>query len=62
MNPVRTLGPAVAANNFEAIWIYLTAPFIGALFGAAAYSAIKLPEHDDENRDKPIRTRSFSRN
>lgn len=60
MNPVRTIGPAVAANNFKAIWIYLVAPLLGSLFGAAAYSAVKLPDEDDENAEKPKRSRSFS--
>ncbi|TXG46755.1 hypothetical protein EZV62_026049 [Acer yangbiense] len=46
MNPVRTLGPAIAANNFKAIWVYLTAPILGALCGAGTYSAVKLPEED----------------
>ncbi|XP_024028256.1 aquaporin NIP6-1 [Morus notabilis] len=59
MNPVRTLGPAVAANSFKAIWIYLTAPILGALCGAAAYTVVKLPEEDGDNEDKPSRTRSF---
>jgi hypothetical protein len=26
MNPVRTLGPAVAAGNYRQLWIYLLAP------------------------------------
>ena len=64
MNPVRTLGPAVATNNYEAIWIYLTAPVLGAVCGAAAYTAIKLygdDEAGDNLQDKPsARTRSFS--
>ena len=30
MNPARSLGPALAANNLQSLWIYLTAPFIGA--------------------------------
>ncbi|KAL2479055.1 Aquaporin NIP6-1 [Forsythia ovata] len=46
MNPVRTLGPAIAANNYKAIWVYLTAPILGALAGAAVYSAVKLPDED----------------
>ncbi|KAK1574932.1 hypothetical protein Q3G72_001105 [Acer saccharum] len=46
MNPVRTLGPAIAVNNFKAIWVYLTAPILGALCGAGTYSAVKLPEKD----------------
>ncbi|KAL2462152.1 Aquaporin NIP6-1 [Abeliophyllum distichum] len=49
MNPVRTLGPAIAANNYKAIWVYLTAPILGALAGAAVYSAVKLPDEDALN-------------
>ncbi|XP_057969400.1 aquaporin NIP6-1 [Malania oleifera] len=53
MNPVRTLGPAIAANNFRAVWVYLTAPVLGTLSGAAVYSAVKLPEESNRNHDKP---------
>lgn len=31
MNPARSLGPAVVALRLDALWIYLTAPVIGAL-------------------------------
>ncbi|XP_052174638.1 aquaporin NIP6-1 [Diospyros lotus] len=61
MNPVRTLGPAVAANNFEAIWVYLTAPILGALAGAGVYTAVKLPEEDSNSHDKPSSSLSFRR-
>ena len=61
MNPVRTLGPAVAANNYKAIWVYMTAPILGALCGAGTYTAVKLPEEDGENHEKPSTTRSFRR-
>ncbi|CAH1427465.1 unnamed protein product [Lactuca virosa] len=47
MNPARTLGPAMAANNYKGIWIYLTAPILGALADAGIYTAVKLPEEDD---------------
>lgn len=30
MNPARSLGPALAAFDFDSLWIYLTAPFLGA--------------------------------
>lgn len=30
MNPARSLGPAVVAGHFDFLWIYLTAPFLGA--------------------------------
>lgn len=49
MNPVRTLGPAIAAKNYKAIWVYLTAPILGALAGAGVYSAVKLPEEQQVN-------------
>ncbi|KAF6171267.1 hypothetical protein GIB67_036935 [Kingdonia uniflora] len=60
MNPVRTLGPAIAANNYKAIWVYLTAPIVGALCGAGAYSAVKLPDNSNM-QDKPSTVRSFRR-
>ncbi|KAI7727474.1 hypothetical protein M8C21_006201 [Ambrosia artemisiifolia] len=53
MNPVRTLGPAIAANNFKGLWIYLTAPILGALAGAGIYTAVKLPEEDANDPNKP---------
>lgn len=46
MNPVRTLGPAIAANNFKGIWVYLIAPILGTLCGAGAYTVVKLPDED----------------
>ncbi|KAL7139857.1 hypothetical protein ABFS83_09G082000 [Erythranthe nasuta] len=62
MNPVRTLGPAIAANNYKAIWIYLTAPILGALTGAGVYSAVKLPDEEDKAHDnKPVTEHSFRR-
>lgn len=58
MNPVRTLGPAVAAGNYKGIWIYMVAPTLGALAGAAIYTSVKL--RDDEIQ--PSRSvRSFRR-
>lgn len=61
MNPVRTLGPALAANNFKGIWIYLTAPIVGALAGAGIYSAVKLPDDDGNPQNKPSAAPSFRR-
>ncbi|XP_059303538.1 aquaporin NIP6-1-like [Lycium ferocissimum] len=61
MNPVRTLGPAVAVGNYKAIWVYLTAPFLGALTGAGVYSAVKLPDEDGNNHAKPSPEHSFRR-
>ena len=62
MNPVRTLGPAIAANNYKAIWVYLIAPILGALSGAGAYAAVKLPDEDDNPQAKaPSNPGSFRR-
>jgi len=58
MNPVRTLGPAVAAGNYKHIWIYLVAPTLGALAGAGVYSLVKLRDGEAE---PPRQVRSFRR-
>ncbi|GAB4842654.1 Aquaporin NIP6-1 [Ancistrocladus abbreviatus] len=61
MNPARTLGPAIAAKNFKGIWIYLTAPILGALCGAGVYTAVKLPEEEDNSLKQPSAAQSFRR-
>ncbi|KAF3436582.1 hypothetical protein FNV43_RR23674 [Rhamnella rubrinervis] len=58
MNPVRTLGPAVAAGNYKSLWIYLVAPTLGAVAGAATYTAVKLRGDEVE---LPRQVRSFRR-
>jgi len=37
VNPARSLGPALISTDLEFLGIYLTAPFIGAVVGWAAY-------------------------
>ncbi|KAL0542415.1 hypothetical protein IC582_022522 [Cucumis melo] len=56
MNPVRTLGPAVAAGNYRELWIYLVAPTLGAIVGAGTYTAVK---HKDDGIDVLPEERSF---
>jgi aquaporin NIP len=41
MNPARSLGPALAAWEWQDIWIYLTAPVLGAALGALAYQLVR---------------------
>jgi MIP family channel proteins len=41
MNPARSLGPAVAAGELDALWIYLLAPPLGAALGALAYQLVR---------------------
>jgi glycerol uptake facilitator-like aquaporin len=37
MNPARSLGPALVAGVATAQWVYLTAPFVGAVAAALLY-------------------------
>jgi len=37
MNPARTFGSAVAAHNYQALWIYFTAPLAGMLVAAEVH-------------------------
>ncbi|MER7692800.1 aquaporin [Streptomyces sp. NPDC097610] len=36
-NPARQLGPALLSGGTQLLWVYLVAPLIGALVGAAAH-------------------------
>ena len=40
MNPIRTLGPDLVANNYHAYWVYLSGPLLGA--GLAVLAAFIL--------------------
>jgi len=53
MNPVRTIGPAIAANNYKSIWIYIIGPITGMVTGATAYTIVRLREGDTP--DLPVR-------
>jgi MIP family channel proteins len=50
MNPARSLGPAIAGGDFTAIWVYLSAPFLGAVVAAAVYQFLRA-----EPRPSPVR-------
>ncbi len=45
VNPARSLGPALVSGNFDKLWIFLTAPFVGAAIGWGVY---RLLAADDE--------------
>ncbi|XP_043693986.1 probable aquaporin NIP5-1 [Telopea speciosissima] len=47
MNPIRTLGPAIAAHQYDSIWIYLLAPTLGALAGAGVYNIVKITKEEE---------------
>ncbi len=37
MNPFRSLAPAIISGNLQSIWIYLTAPVLGAILAVFIY-------------------------
>jgi len=41
MNPARSLAPAIASDHFQSLWLYLTAPVLGAVTAAGVYKLIK---------------------
>jgi MIP family channel proteins len=41
MNPARSLAPALVSLRLEHLWIYLTAPIVGAGLGVAAWRLIQ---------------------
>jgi aquaporin Z len=43
MNPARSLAPAVVSGRFEHLWVYLTAPVLGALAGVAVCGVVHGP-------------------
>jgi aquaporin NIP len=44
MNPMRSIGPAIASANFHALWLYIVAPLIGAAIGGLAYPFVRVEQ------------------
>ena len=49
MNPARSLGPAVATDNYEHLIFYIVAPILGAILGAIFYSKIRCDDETPSN-------------
>jgi aquaporin Z len=47
VNPARSLAPAVVSGTYGSLWVYLTAPFLGAIVGWGAYRLLLWGEDDD---------------
>ena len=45
LNPTRSLAPALVMQNFQAIWVYLIAPFAGALSAVLVHRLLHTPEN-----------------
>lgn len=42
MNPIRSLSPAIVSGHLEHLWIYLTAPVLGAILASFTWKILKL--------------------
>jgi len=49
MNPIRSLAPAVISGNYQHLWLYLTAPFIGAILAISSCKLVKDDACCDDN-------------
>lgn len=47
VNPARSLGPALIGGDLSQVWIYLTAPFVGAAIGWALYRVFETGEAEE---------------
>jgi aquaporin Z len=58
MNPARTLGSAIPAGTWTALWVYFTAPPLGMLLAAEAHRRLSGRAHcaklQHENRRRCI--------
>ncbi len=43
MNPARSIGPALVSGHWASLWIYLTAPLLGALLAVGACACSREP-------------------
>jgi aquaporin NIP len=48
MNPIRSFSPAVVSGHLEHLWIYLTAPVIGAVLAILVWNILKSKDTSNE--------------
>jgi aquaporin Z len=41
MNPIRSIAPALFTGNFQYLWLYISAPILGALAAVSRYKFVK---------------------
>ena len=49
MNPIRSLAPGIISGQMEHLWLYLTAPFIGAFLAVKSCKLVKGNDCCDED-------------
>jgi aquaporin NIP len=58
MNPARSLGPALAAWEWQSFWVYVIGPVVGAVLGGFGYQLVRgdrpmIPSSTQEASDGP---------
>jgi aquaporin TIP len=48
MNPARWFGPALVSGSWDAAWVYLVGPTVGALIAAFLYNTLLLPQPEPQ--------------
>jgi aquaporin Z len=56
VNPVRSLAPAIVAGNYQHLWVYLTAPFAGAI---VAWLVFRLMDSGADLEDAELESDDF---
>ncbi len=52
VNPIRSIAPAVVSGNYDGLWVYVTAPFLGAIVGWALYRFFNPPDEDEADDEE----------
>jgi len=48
VNPIRSLAPAVVSGDYDGLWVYLSAPFLGAIIGWGLFRLLGASGDEDE--------------
>jgi len=54
VNPIRSLAPAVWTGTYGSLWVYLTAPFIGAILGWGLFKLLNPPDEAETDLEDEL--------
>ena len=59
VNPARSLGPAAVSGDYNGLWVYLTAPFIGSVVGWGIYRLFNPADASEAEPDDELDDEGF---